>query len=87
MGRDHDRHAESPAPAGRTRSRRDPSQRSRHQRTVVDPQGKPVADSKVIVTIETGRRPGGQPGSELVREKRSTLTTDATGRYHDDARR
>ena len=49
--------------------------------TVVDPQGKPVAGSNVIVIIETGRQPAGQPGGELVREKRSTLVTDEHGRF------
>jgi Carboxypeptidase regulatory-like domain len=49
--------------------------------TVRDPQGRPVGVAEVSLAMETGRQPADQPGSSVVTEKRSTLTTNASGRY------
>ena len=49
--------------------------------TVLDSQGKPVVDAKVMITVETGRRAGNQPGSVLVTQKNSTTNTDTQGRF------
>ena len=48
--------------------------------TVVDPQGKPVADSKVIVTIETGRQPpASQEASSSGRNAQRSRPTHRAG--------
>ena len=52
--------------------------------TVLDSQGKPVDDAKVMITVETGRDPAGRPGRPFqvqVRQKSSTIKTDTQGRY------
>ena len=81
LGGDHDRHASPLLLRAGPDPGEVPAAGVAISGTVVDPQGKPVAGSKVIVFIETGRQPAGQPGGELVRQKRSTLVTDASGRY------